>query len=283
MRLIVTGASGYIGSHLAAAARRHACPMIGLSRKPCPDTEVFSFHLQDSFSFPLQSRDVVVHLAAQTGFSHLDKDMELRAAASLLNAAHKSGAHLIFVSSLSAGADAPTFYGRNKWNIERLVLEAGQTVVRFGLIYGGTPQGLYDGLLKKLKLLPAVPRFIPEPSLQMLHINDATDALMHVAGNSEQFKGGCLSLAYSRPVPLHAVLKFLAWTGLQRHLPSIPVPLAWCGGMLSLLVRCRVMDITWKHRFNSALRVTPVDTSHDMTRLGLRAIDPELEQEMARA
>ena len=82
--------------------------------------------------------DAVVHLAANTTQTTSSEDKrEVFAAQMLIKAAREADARFIFISSQTARIDAPTAYGRNKWQIEQEVLLAGGWVVRPGQVYGG--------------------------------------------------------------------------------------------------------------------------------------------------
>jgi len=50
--------------------------------------------------------------------------------------------------------DAPTSYGKTKWEIEQLVLAARGYVVRPGQVYGGESNGLFGELIKFAKKSP---------------------------------------------------------------------------------------------------------------------------------
>jgi nucleoside-diphosphate-sugar epimerase len=58
-RVLVTGASGFLGRHLVASLQRHGCEVIGASRSTGFDVT--------SDSLPLRRVDYVFHLAALTG------------------------------------------------------------------------------------------------------------------------------------------------------------------------------------------------------------------------
>ena len=145
--LVVTGAGGYLGRHLVAAARASGWRVIAATRRPIvADVEWLPYRLEDEIAADaIPDRAVIVHLAAQTGAA-LDASIEQRAADRLIDAATRRHARLVFVSSQTARADAPTPYGRTKAAIEARVVAAGGIAVRPGLVYGGSPGGVYADL-----------------------------------------------------------------------------------------------------------------------------------------
>ena len=66
MRMLLTGSNGFVGGHIAAAARRRGWTVLGLGRQPAPATAVDQYVRHD-LGEPLtlnEAVDVVVHCAA---------------------------------------------------------------------------------------------------------------------------------------------------------------------------------------------------------------------------
>lgn len=178
--LVVTGAGGYLGRHLVAAARASGWRVIAATRRPIvADVEWLPYRLEDEIAADaIPDRAVIVHLAAQTGAA-LDASIEQRAADRLIDAATRRHARLVFVSSQTARADAPTPYGRTKAAIEARVVAAGGIAVRPGLVYGGSPGGVYADLLRLVKAYRFLPALVPSPKVQPVHVEDLARALLH--------------------------------------------------------------------------------------------------------
>jgi nucleoside-diphosphate-sugar epimerase len=132
MLIAVTGITGYIGLHFAQNAIASGHEIIALSRR-CPDFPVTTWIPYDltSSNFPSLPADtkVIIHLATNTS-SHFNSSSqnEIFAVKQLYKCAQNVGAKFIFVSSQTARQNAPTFYGRNKWQIENYVLSSGRLV-----------------------------------------------------------------------------------------------------------------------------------------------------------
>lgn len=178
MRMLVTGASGFIGrAVITAFGRGEHTLRAAVRRSPqpafAPGVEVVQHpDLSQSFDWrPLLDRvDAVVHLAgiAHTGpgiAPELYDRVNHRATAELAAAAAKAGIkHFIFVSSIRAqsgpAADhalterdeaAPTdAYGRSKLAAEAAVRSAGVpfTILRPVLLYGAGAKGNFAVLLR---------------------------------------------------------------------------------------------------------------------------------------
>lgn len=170
-RILVTGATGFIGSALIGTFAAQGRALRAALRRPPPDSfpdvvEVFRHHdLAESVTWApaLEGVDAVIHLA---GIAHVGPDIAAErydrvnrlATERLASAAAKAGVrHFIFVSSLRAQAGptadhivserdeaAPTdAYGRSKLAAEIAVRAAGVpfTILRPVVLYGPGVRG----------------------------------------------------------------------------------------------------------------------------------------------
>lgn len=160
MRLLILGASGFIGTRLAEAAVSAGFELVTVSRKGLPvagESKAFGW----TFGTPLPFAacvgvDCAVHLGHDfNGDDGARKTIEstLAAATQLRNAGAK---RQIFFSSYSAGAHATSLYGRTKTSLEQEFAKHGDTViVRPGLVLGDG--GVYGRIRKWSQILPVIP------------------------------------------------------------------------------------------------------------------------------
>jgi nucleoside-diphosphate-sugar epimerase len=165
MRALVTGATGFVGSHLVEELQRQGASVTALVRSPGKasalgwrDVSLAPGDLEDSAALAkaAQNQDVVFHLAglvAAANQEEFDRANSL-GTANLIRAVHQSAQRprLIFVSSFAAGGPtvpgAPltgteppkpvTQYGRSKLAAETMVRESGLpwTILRPPMVYG---------------------------------------------------------------------------------------------------------------------------------------------------
>ena len=67
-RIVITGASGFVGSAIVSAARDRGHDVVGLSRRTAPGFQTIDIHDCDSIAPHLRGADTVVHAA---GLAHV--------------------------------------------------------------------------------------------------------------------------------------------------------------------------------------------------------------------
>ena len=173
MILLVTGASGFIGSHVARAACRRGDTVRCLVR-PSSDRALLwdvaaTIVLGDvtepaSLAAAVAGVDAVVHCAGTTSEMAADAGLSYRTnvsgTGSLLAACRAAGVgRFLFLSSLSANERNTGVYGRTKLAAERLIAAAGVpfTVLRPGTVYGAGARGLFAKIGQHVARLPVIP------------------------------------------------------------------------------------------------------------------------------
>jgi nucleoside-diphosphate-sugar epimerase len=174
---------------------------------------------------------------------------------------------VIFVSSMSAYFGTSQDYGLMKLAVERAVLEAGQVVVRPGLVYGTTNGGMAL-TLSKLARLPVIPVF-RHATQYTLHVDDLLDAITTIVASDES-PSTALGLAHATPTPFREIMTALAPPG-GRTPTTLVVP--W-RPLLWLLRAAETLRVTLPVRSDSLLglvKPAPCVPGQDVTaRLGLR-------------
>jgi 2-alkyl-3-oxoalkanoate reductase len=219
LRVLLTGATGFVGRHVADAFARAGFRVRALARSAERARHLvdLGFHivygdLDDAalLADACSDTDVVVHMAALT---HARTDAEydsvnVAGTRRLLHAAlqqQPTPSRFVYLSSLAAAgpcadvggfrvADAPqplTAYGRSKLAGEYVVLEAAQrmeiAILRAPAVYGPYDTDLYHFFrLAKYGVIP-VPTGPARP-LQMVHVADLAAALVR-AVEAESARG----------------------------------------------------------------------------------------------
>ena len=231
--VVVTGATGYVGSHLVATLLARGYRVHALARRPdaLPAHEnvvpfAYALH-QPPDDRAFVDACAIVHAAADMSSRGGRTDAaEEGAAAALCDAAERFGiARLMYISSLQARADARSAYGRLKWRIESAVRARGGMAVRLGLVYGGASEGLFGTMDALARHAPALPVFVPSPRVQPLHIDDLCNALANLL-DGPPVQGVVYALGEPSSVTLGKCLRELAWCRHRRLPVPVPVPLA---------------------------------------------------------
>jgi nucleoside-diphosphate-sugar epimerase len=186
MRVLITGAAGFIGSHLVQACTAHSYEVIALSRssKHTPGGVAKSFHW--SFGDPLPADPVQdVNCAIHLAHDFDGEDGARRTIESTLSvvAALRLGGvpRQLFFSSYSAGEDAPSLYGKTKLMIERAFEHQEDIIiVRPGLVLGE------GGIYGRIRRLAPTALIIPLPDggngkIPIIGIGDLCERTLRLA------------------------------------------------------------------------------------------------------
>ena len=262
----VTGATGYVGSHFARAARRAGWRVVAATRHASAHADAWVPYDLRTPAWVLDGEATpIVHLAVLAGGSD-ERDVEVDAAHALLQEARKHGTYVLFVSSQVARADAPTAYGRTKHAIEERVLASGGIVVRPGLVYGGAPGGLYATLLRAARRAVMLPAVVPPPCVQPVHVDDLAAALLRALESPERWFGRVLHVAEPEPRPFSAWMHELAAT-FGRAPWCVPIPAALVRAGTALAASIGASSLA--DRARSLLAIPPMATAGDLAALGL--------------
>lgn len=258
MKVLVTGASGFIGQHLTRALAAQGHQVRALVR-PSSGQIVFDGPIQpvpgdltDAGSLRRAVEGVarVYHLAAirdRWGLPYDDYHaVNVGGTRHLLDAAARQGARFIYCSSVGVlgypgvlnidesfpyrTQDGKYNYHHTKALAEQLALAYARegrlvaTVVRPVITYG---PGDADGMITKLLTLLAAGRFVPVGSGQNhVHLAYVTDVVRGIilAGESERAMGNVYILPGPRPITMHELIA-LASAELGRPAPRWHIPL----------------------------------------------------------
>ena len=260
MKLLITGATGYIGKRLVQAAKSHGHQVVVATKV---DLDLLS---PREFVMP-SGIDTVFHLAAITDAKLSNPANEIKAASYLFTAAAQKGAKLVFVSSQAARSDAPTDYGRTKWQIEQLAIGANGCVVRPGQVYGGFESGLFGVLSTVVRKLPCYPAFLPAPKIQPIHVDDLVSALLSCA-TTPGLESSILNVGAERPISFTSFLNAIAHYWVKRTRLPFPVPVVFIHIAISVL-GTNLSKKMGLERLTSLFDLKTMETTEDLKRLGI--------------
>jgi len=253
--LLITGASGYIGRRLVAAARARGLDVVAAvrdpARAPCGlAARRFDLTSADDPPPPCEGIAAVIHLAAilreDSAPRGAGEDLNVRGSRRLLRAAREAGVRrFVFLSSQSAAAASPTRYGRSKWSIEQLLDRPGEVSVRAGLVSGGPPRGLWGLLLRLARRWPALPVVAPRRPVYPIHVDDVCAALIELA-LAPVPPPPVVRLASREPLAFGDYVRLLALERAGRPVRVLPIP-GWAARraacVLPLALRERVLGL----------------------------------------
>lgn len=266
MRVLVTGATGFIGRHLIARLLQDGHRVRALVRSPGlthrmpPDVEIVTGDVRDAAAMKTAAAgcEWVFHLAGRThAVAELDEDeagylaVNVEGTRHVLEAAVAGGARrFVFFSSVKAmGEEAPdcrdesclpaplTAYGRSKLAAEHLVFEYGRqsglgvTCLRLPLVYGVGHKG------HLVRMIAAIDRgvFPPMPTVHnrrsLVHVTNVVEAAM-LAGEKLAARGRCYIVTDARPYSTRELYELIC-RALGKRIPRWSVP----AGLLTVAAR----------------------------------------------
>jgi nucleoside-diphosphate-sugar epimerase len=251
MRVAITGATGFVGSHLFAALRRRGDDVVALVRRPsmagalrASGCRLVEGDLGDERALEALTAgaEVVFHVAGlvaarrEADFQRVNRD----GTAALAQAAARAGvSRVVHVSSLAVtgptvpgrplaedGVPGPlTAYGRSKQAGEEALRSSGVpgTIVRPPAVYGPRDRaflGLFRAAARGLVLVPGAGR----QELSLVHVADLVSALLAAAA-SPRTEGRTYHVAHPVPTTPLALAAAVA-RALGRGVRTLAVP-AW--------------------------------------------------------
>ncbi|HYE91737.1 MAG TPA: NAD-dependent epimerase/dehydratase family protein [Terriglobales bacterium] len=281
-RVLVVGASGYVGRQLAAlggfpnarwVGRRAGVPLPGYVAVPRYDESSLAPHVR--------GQDVVLHLAALTrgrreaAMREANVETTRRLAATLRR--HNPDARVIFASSdLASHGLSP--YGRSKREAEDLLLAAGlDAVVLRAPTICGMPVPALTSSMQALKAM-AARGTVPAPNggrfaMRPLWIEDLAAVLGRLADRKGRAEDRGLWSAFGRPVGYDALIRtFAAQAGRRARIVPVPASLLAAAGRLLAAVN---PDTAFPLDFLEAIGREPAHPPDVFAHLGLAPREPE--------
>lgn len=244
--IFITGATGFVGSHLVDALHRAGRPVACLVRSAKKGRELSEKGVRvisgditrpETYMGTLSPEDFVVHLVGiieEKGGATFDA-IHTKGTSDLVKEAKRAGVrHFFYQSALGADRSSWSGYLRTKAEAEDIVIQSGMdyTIFRPSLIIGP-----WDGFTKKLadmlKLSPVLP--IPgdgKAKFQPVYIKDWLRCISAVLENPGHFTG-----SYDIGGPEHLTYQTIVETlsrtmGQSRPAVNIPMGLMKLGAAI---------------------------------------------------
>jgi nucleoside-diphosphate-sugar epimerase len=273
----ITGASGSLGRHLCDHLAGRGATVRALVRDPAsfarlrPGIPAARCVLPDTLDeTALAGADAVVHCAYPTRLTDLtrirreNEDGTRR----LLEASRRAGVRrFVFVSSIVAAPDAPSYYARSKHALEMLVDPGRDAIVRPGLVMAREGQGLFQQMRDAIVRTHVLPLFGGgRQPLQTVHVGDLCEAIARIV---ERALPGGFNVAEHEPYTFADFLRRLA-ARLGARCILVPMPFA---PILAAVRAVERLGVPFPLRSESllgirALRRVPV--ADDLRRLDLK-------------
>jgi uncharacterized protein YbjT (DUF2867 family) len=252
MRILLCGATGFIGRAAAERLRANGHEVVGAARTPPAGEQWIAVHYSRDHSpedwIPrLRNIHVVINAV---GILREDADARFvdlheRAPIALFRAAVACGIpRVIQISALGADENATSRYHRSKKRADEYLatLPLNWTIVLPSLVYG--PGGASARLFDSLASLPLLP--LPgggTQQVQPIHIDDLCEALVRLAEGSDWMRE---HIAFVGPSAL-SLREWLSSLRAQMGLPparviAVPMPLVRAGAALGGLLGRGLLD-----------------------------------------
>jgi nucleoside-diphosphate-sugar epimerase len=225
----VTGASGYLGSHICHTLESSGWQVIRLSRSSAESHgHAISYDLAGpitpKISEALQSADALIHAAYDLTLTNSADiwRVNVEGTRRLLKGAKEAGtSRVIVLSSMTAFEGTSQLYGRAKLAIEAITVRSGGCAIRPGLVYGKQAGGM-AGSVRRLTNLPIVPVIAGGGGVYTVREEDLMEAIVLLA-STPTIEPGTISIAHPSKVTLKDLMSAFA-AEENRRCRFVPVP-----------------------------------------------------------
>ncbi len=281
--ILVTGASGFIGTHVCALLEAEGVAFKVLLRAKggqtvaSTDSNLVIRWPEGLSSLPLENVSSIIHLAhasvkQSTPYDQVEKD-NLLPLQQIIKAIEQnnSNCQLIYVSSQSAVADSSSSYGKVKYAAEQelKLSKVNYVIVKPGLVIGHGSQGIFASLVKLIKAAPVIPLIGSLGNvIQPVAVTDLSRAILKVSQEGALHSGQTFQLAVP-PVAFQDFTKDIART-LRKERLFLPLPIAILDNLLRLTELLLSNPPVSRASLLGFLQLQTMDCQASWQRLGLQ-------------
>jgi uncharacterized protein YbjT (DUF2867 family) len=187
MRILITGATGFIGSALAARLEAEGHEVVSVSRsRTGGHAQHFSIDMARAppadWTAALERVEAVVNCAGvfQSGGGDSAEGVHVRGAKALFTACEQAGVRrVIHISAAGIDRETPTAFSRTKREGEQTLMarDLDWVVLRPGVVIGRAAYG-GSALIRGLSVLPVLPVLPGTGPVQLVHLDDLIDTVI---------------------------------------------------------------------------------------------------------
>jgi len=236
--ILVTGASGFVGSHLIKGLSEAGHLVRAFIRRPDEakgvqgeriETAIGDVGDPESLFNAVKGCDAVIHLVGiiQPGPGYSFKSVHVEGTRNVVEAARAAGTvrHFIYQSSLGTGPEAKGGYYETKYAAERLTKSSGldYTITRPSIIFGKM-DGFTARMVKLVNQMPVVPIVgSGTVRLQPVYIDDLVEVFKKIILNPA-FYGKTLEVGGPEQLTFNEIMVDIK-EALGSKKPTVHVPL----------------------------------------------------------
>ncbi|MCX7625796.1 MAG: Gfo/Idh/MocA family oxidoreductase [Candidatus Sumerlaeaceae bacterium] len=281
MKVLVTGASGFIGSRLCRYLQQVGHEVIAVVRPrsaPARYPAGTIVYAQLPYGIPFSAFDgleAIIHCAGTTTGQSVAESIAVNVETTRVLCEHAAKCdnlrRLIYISSQSAHERAISIYGRTKRAGEDVVRRSSvpYAIVRPGLVFGPGNEGLFARMRRTVERLPVIPLLGGGKALvQPIEVTDLCRALercLHLPpGESFEF-----NLGEPEPMTLAEFLQAIAQAHRGKRKPAISIPLAPLEFLVRTAERLRMPLPVTTDNIEGMKTVPRMETLPSLTKLDL--------------
>lgn len=274
--VLVTGASGFLGTRLCDYFRRKGFSVRGLVRSTSaypfrePGIALFKGDLPDNIDADaFDGADIVVHCAYTTRFTTREGAHRVNhdGSARVHELSREAGVgRFVFISSTGAHAQAESYYGRSKFELEKMFDPTRDLIIRPGLIIGPGSRGNFNSMKESLRRWGVAPIFDGgRQILQTVHIDDLCRAIDLAV---ERNLTGVLVVAEPEGLEMREFLRLLA-ESMGRRCTLVPLPMGPFLVVLRVLERLRLPFPITSENLLGVKQMKHMPSRQDLEKIGI--------------